>query len=51
MRHYVERLLGGPYDGKLILYLDMVGKIHPEAAGNPQLQIPGESAEPTPAAG
>jgi hypothetical protein len=40
LTRYVERLLSGPYDGKLVLYLDMVGKIHTAEAGNPRLQIP-----------
>jgi hypothetical protein len=37
---YLERLVTVPYDAKMVLYLDTVGKIHTPAAGNPDLNVP-----------
>ncbi len=37
---YLERLVTAPYEGKMVAYLDMVGKIHTPAAGNPQIHVP-----------
>jgi hypothetical protein len=37
---YLERLVTAPYDRKMLLYLDMVGKMHTPKAGNPHLLVP-----------
>jgi hypothetical protein len=37
---YLERLVTVPYDAKMVLYLDTVGKIHTPKAGNPALNVP-----------
>ncbi len=37
---YLARLVTGPYDGKMVEYLDVVGKIHTPAAGSPELHVP-----------
>lgn len=37
---YLEQLVTRPYDGKMVMYLDMVGKIHTPKAGSPQLNVP-----------
>lgn len=37
---YLERLVTVPYDVKMVLYLDTIGKMHTPAAGNPQLDVP-----------
>jgi hypothetical protein len=37
---YVARLVTDPYDGTLVNYLDMVGKIHTPAAGSSELDVP-----------
>jgi hypothetical protein len=37
---YLTRLVTVPYDEKMVLYLDMVGKIHTTEVGNKQLNIP-----------
>jgi hypothetical protein len=37
---YLARLVTGPYDPKMILYLDMVGKMHTPATGNKALDVP-----------
>ncbi len=37
---YLARLVTGPYDKKMILYLDMVGKMHTPATGNKNLDVP-----------
>jgi hypothetical protein len=37
---YLARLVTGPYDGKMISYLDLVGKMHTPATGNKQLDVP-----------
>ena len=37
---YLETLVTRPYDAKMISYLDMVGKMHTEKAGNAHLQVP-----------
>jgi hypothetical protein len=34
------QLLGRSYDGKMVQYLDMVGKIHTSKAGNKEIHIP-----------
>ena len=34
------QLLGRSYDGKMIQYLDMVGKIHTPKAGNKEIDVP-----------
>ncbi|GAB4465981.1 MAG: hypothetical protein OHK0029_37000 [Armatimonadaceae bacterium] len=37
---YLERLVTAPYDSKLVYYLDVVGKMHTEKAGNKGIYIP-----------
>ncbi len=37
---YLTRLVSDPYDGKLVAYLDLVGKIHTPKAGSQQLDVP-----------
>ena len=37
---YLARLVSGEYDTKMVEYLDLVGKIHTPAAGNPELDVP-----------
>jgi hypothetical protein len=37
---YLVSLVTKPYDGKMIAYLDMVGKIHTPQAGSPELDVP-----------
>ncbi len=40
LARYLESLVTKPYDGSLLKYLDMVGKIHTKKAGNPDINIP-----------
>jgi len=40
LARYLERLVTVPYDAKMVLYLDTVGKIHTPGAGNPGIVIP-----------
>lgn len=37
---YLEALVTRPYDKKMLLYLDMVGKIHTTKAGNDSISVP-----------
>ena len=37
---YLERLVTGAYDAKMVSYLDFVGKIHTPRAGSPELNVP-----------
>lgn len=37
---YLASLVTKPYDGKMVEYLDMVGKIHTPKAGNKEINIP-----------
>ena len=37
---YLAALVTRPYDGKMVEYLDMVGKIHTSKAGSPELNVP-----------
>ena len=37
---YLKRLVTGPYDPKMVLYLDMVGKMHTPATGSKELDVP-----------
>ena len=37
---YLETLVTAPYDGKMVEYLDMVGKIHTAKAGSGEINIP-----------
>ncbi|MBI1347686.1 hypothetical protein GC163_15530 [bacterium] len=37
---YLAALVTKPYDGKMLEYLDMVGKIHTDKAGSAQIQVP-----------
>ncbi|MFM8470860.1 MAG: protoglobin family protein [Limisphaerales bacterium] len=40
LARYLEKLVTAPYDGKLVQYLDFVGKIHTPKAGNPNINVP-----------
>jgi hypothetical protein len=40
LTRYLVNLVSKPYDGKMVAYLDMVGKIHTPKAGNPGLDVP-----------
>lgn len=37
---YLERLVTRPYDGQMLSYLDLVGKIHTPKAGSNELNVP-----------
>jgi hypothetical protein len=37
---YLVALVTKPYDGKMVQYLDMVGKMHTPAAGSKELDVP-----------
>lgn len=37
---YLAALVTKPYDGKMVAYLDMVGKIHTPKAGNVEINVP-----------
>jgi hypothetical protein len=37
---YLVSLVTRPYDGKMLVYLDTVGKMHTPKAGNPELDVP-----------
>lgn len=37
---YLKKLVTAAYDGKMVSYLDLVGKIHTDKAGSPDLQVP-----------
>jgi len=38
--NYLKRLVTGGYDGKMLSYLDFVGKIHTPKAGSKELNVP-----------
>lgn len=40
LSRYLAKLVTGPFDEKMVAYLDMVGKIHTEKAGAPTLVVP-----------
>lgn len=40
LARYLTALVTRPYDGKMVQYLDRVGKIHTPAAGSPELDVP-----------
>jgi len=40
LARYLTALVTKPYDGKLVAYLDMVGKIHTPRAGSAELNVP-----------
>jgi hypothetical protein len=40
LARYLERLVTAVYDGKMVNYLDFVGKIHTPKAGSKELQVP-----------
>lgn len=40
LARYLVTLVTKPYDGKMLEYLDMVGKIHTAKAGSAQIQVP-----------
>ncbi|MEX1094624.1 MAG: protoglobin family protein [Planctomycetales bacterium] len=40
LARYLTKLVSDPYEGKMVAYLDMVGKIHTEKAGNAELYVP-----------
>lgn len=40
LARYLVALVTRPYDGKMVSYLDMVGKMHTPKAGSPDLDVP-----------
>lgn len=40
LARYLTALVTAPYDGKMVGYLDAVGKMHTPLAGNRQLEVP-----------
>jgi hypothetical protein len=40
LARYLAALVTRPYDGKMVEYLDRVGKIHTPLAGSPELDVP-----------
>ncbi len=40
LTNYLVKLVSGPYDIKMVQYLDMVGKIHTPKAGNKDIVVP-----------
>lgn len=40
LRRYLLSLVGNAYDGRMVKYLDAVGKIHTPKAGNKQIDVP-----------
>jgi hypothetical protein len=40
LARYLTALVTRAYDGKMVEYLDMVGKMHTPLAGNPELSVP-----------
>jgi hypothetical protein len=40
LARYLEALVTRPYDGKLLEYLDMVGRIHTKKAGSKDIVVP-----------
>jgi hypothetical protein len=40
LARYLAALVTKPYDGKMVEYLDMVGKIHTPKAGNKEIDVP-----------
>ncbi len=40
LSRYFMQILGRSFDAKMVLYLDMVGKIHTTAAGNKEITVP-----------
>lgn len=40
LARYLESLVTRPYDAKMVQYLDMVGKIHTDAAGSKAINVP-----------
>ena len=40
LARYLAALVTKPYDGKMVEYLDMVGKMHTPNAGSPELDVP-----------
>ena len=40
LNKYIVKLVSDPYDGKLISYLDTVGRIHTTKAGSKSIQVP-----------
>lgn len=40
LARYLTSLVTRPYDGKMVEYLDMVGKIHTDKAGSKELNVP-----------
>lgn len=40
LAQYLEKLVTGAYDGKMVEYLDVVGKIHTHKLGNKDIEVP-----------
>jgi hypothetical protein len=40
LARYLERIVTAPYDDRMVAFLDMVGRMHTDKAGNPQIHVP-----------
>lgn len=40
LAQYLKRLVTGPYDDKMVGYLDLVGNIHTAGAGSSEIEVP-----------
>lgn len=40
LARWFQQILGRSFDGRMVLYLDMVGKIHTSRAGNANIDVP-----------
>lgn len=40
LNRYFMNLIGRSYDAKMVVFLDMVGKMHTNKAGNPEIVVP-----------
>ena len=40
LKRYLERLVTAPYDGNMVSYLNLVGKMHTPGAGSPDINVP-----------
>lgn len=40
LRRYLMNVVGNAYDGRMVKYLDVVGKMHTPQAGNPKIDVP-----------
>ncbi|MBI1784269.1 protoglobin family protein [Candidatus Sumerlaeota bacterium] len=40
LTNYLVKLVTAPYDNRMVAFLDMVGKIHTDQAGSPDIEVP-----------